>query len=104
MSNRKFDLHDGKSGAAIVVRVQPWSKHNLISDILDDGSLVIRLAVQDDDEKNTYLTQFIAEILGVSASQVEIVAKKSSTEILIAVLGLDKQTVHDRIIQKLKKQ
>ena len=43
MSERKFHLHDGKVGAAITVRVTPRASKNEISEILDDGTIKVRL-------------------------------------------------------------
>ena len=42
-NRREFELHDGKNGAAIAVRVTPRTAKNEIFAILDDGTVKIRL-------------------------------------------------------------
>ncbi len=75
MNERKFNLTNGKSGAAITVRVTPRSIRNEISEILDDGTIKVRLVTSKIDEKsNQTLIDFLAQVLEVKTSQLEIVA------------------------------
>lgn len=102
MKERKFNLHDGKSGAAITVRVTPRSSRNEISEILTDGTVKIRLtAAQSDDQANAALIQFLAEILNIKPAQLEIIAGAAGNDKLITILDLDKETVQERILQHI---
>jgi uncharacterized protein (TIGR00251 family) len=102
MEKRKFDLHDGKSGAAITVRVIPRSSQNEISEVLDDGTVKIRqVAAPNEAQANGLLLHFLAEVLEVNPKQLEIVAGASGNDKLITIIDLDKQSVHDRILRHL---
>ena len=75
MTPRKFRLHDGKKGAAMAVRVTPRASKNRIVDILSDGTVKIHLTAPPVEGKaNEALVKFLASILNVPVSRVEIVA------------------------------
>jgi uncharacterized protein len=102
MKEREFNLHDGKAGAAITVRVTPRSSRNEISEILDDGTVKVRLEAHQNEEKiNQALLAFLAEVLGVTTSQLEIVAGSTGYDKLITITDLDKNMVQERILQHL---
>jgi uncharacterized protein YggU (UPF0235/DUF167 family) len=44
------------------------------------------------------LIKFLAEILGVSRSRIEIVAGEKGRDKLVSVLDLDSQTVQERVL------
>lgn len=98
MKEREFRLHDGKAGAAFTVSVVPHAKRNEISEILSDGTVKVRLtAPGGDDKSNQALLTFLAEILEVKPSQLEIVAGISGNDKLITVMNIDKAAVNERI-------
>lgn len=102
MNERDYHLHDGQTGAAITVRVVPRSSSNEISEILNDGTVKIRLVAQVGVEQtNTALIAFLAEVLQVKPSQLEIVAGMTGKDKLVTITNLDKNQVHDRIIHNL---
>lgn len=99
MSDRKFQLHDGKKGSALAVRVTPRASRNEIVELLDDGTIKVRLATPPtDNEANEALIDFLAEILGVPKSRLDIVAGAAGRDKLIAVTDMDVETVHQRIL------
>lgn len=102
MKDRDYHLHDGKSGAAITVRVTPRASRNEISEILDDGTVKIRLtSTQQEEKTNQALVAFLAEVLGVKSAQVEVVAGLSGNDKLVTITDLDANTVHDRILKHI---
>jgi hypothetical protein len=102
MKERDYHLHDGKSGAAITVRVVPRSGSNAISEILDDGTITVRLTAQAGDEQtNRALIAYLAEVLQVKPQQLEIVAGLSGKDKLVTITGLDKIVVHHLIMGQL---
>lgn len=102
MKEREFNLHDGKAGAAITVRVTPRASVNKISEILEDGTVKVCLTVVPSDEVgNQALLAFLAEVLGVRVRQLEIVAGNTGNDKLITITDLDKETVQERIIKHL---
>lgn len=103
MSERKFRIHDQQSGAAIQVRVTPRAGRTMISAILADGTIKIRLASAPvDGRANDELVRYIAEILDVAESQIEIVSGKTGRDKLVAIIGLDSQAVQERIAATLE--
>lgn len=103
MTEREYNFHDGISGAAITVRIIPHSSRSEVSEVLPDGTILIRLATSHGDETgNGVLTAFLAEILAIKPGQLEIVAGLTGNDKLISILDLDKQMVHKRILQHLR--
>jgi uncharacterized protein (TIGR00251 family) len=99
MSDRKFELHDGKRGSALAVRVTPRASCNEIVELLDDGTIKVRIAsAPTDQEQNTVLLDFMAEILGVPRNRLEIVAGEAGRDKLISVVDMDVDTAHQRIL------
>lgn len=102
MSDRKFNLHDGKRGSALAVRVTPRASRNEIVELLDDGTIKIRIASPpSDNEANETLIKFLSEILGVPRSRLDIVAGVTGRDKLISVVDLDADTAHQRILAHL---
>ncbi|MFT3895568.1 MAG: DUF167 domain-containing protein [Anaerolineales bacterium] len=102
MSDRKYNLHDGKKGAALAVRVTPRASRNEIAEVLEDGTIKVRIASQPaDDESNAALLEYLSEILGVSKSRLDIVAGLTGRDKLVAVVDMDAETAHQRIVAHL---
>ncbi len=103
MLKRNYHLHDGKKGAALAVRVTPRASQNELVEIQSDGTVKVRIAAPaDDGQGNEVLVAFLAEILGVPPSRIDIVAGASSKDKLISVLDMDAEEVHNRIVGHLK--
>src|SRR5512145_2907763 len=102
MSDRKYNLHDGKKGAALAVRVTPRASRNEIAEVLDDGTIKVRIAAQPaDDESNAALLDFLSEILGVPRTRLDIVAGLTGRDKLVSVVDMDAETAHQRIVAHL---
>jgi uncharacterized protein (TIGR00251 family) len=99
MPPRSHRLHDARQGSALAVRVIPRSGRNQIAELMDDGRVKIRLAAAPvDGEANQQLIRFLAEVLHVPKSAIEIVAGLSSRDKLVTVLNLDAETLQQRIV------
>ena len=102
MSDRKFNLHDGKKGSALAVRVTPRASRNEIVELLDDGTIKVRIASPPaDNEANEMLIEFLSQILGVPRSRLDIVAGLTGRDKLISVVDMDADTAHKRILAHL---
>jgi uncharacterized protein len=102
MTERKFKLHNGQRGSALAVRVTPRASRNEIVEILDDGTIRVRLAAPpSDNEANIALIDFLAEILGVPKSKLDIVAGNAGRDKLISIVDMDVDTAHQRILAHL---
>jgi uncharacterized protein (TIGR00251 family) len=103
MTDRKYQLHNGKKGAALTIRVTPRASRNEIIEVLDDGTVKIRLTAPPVEGKaNTALVEFLAGILDVPPTKIEIVAGATGRDKLVSILDLDAETVHARILQNLQ--
>ncbi len=102
MAHREYNLHDGKKGAAIGVRVTPRARKDEIAEIMADGTVRIRLTAQPDEtETNQALSAFLAKILGVLPSKIEVVAGQTGRDKLVSILDLDAEETHQKILQNL---
>lgn len=100
---RKFDFHDGKRGSALALRVTPRASRNQIVGLLNDGTIKVHVAsTANDDESNKELVAFLAEVLGVPKSRVEIVAGETGRDKLVSVLDMDVETAHERILARVE--
>jgi hypothetical protein len=103
MSKRTYRLHDGKTGAAMAVRVTPRASRNEIVEIQTDGTVKIHLtAAPVDGKANDDLVAFLAEVLKVPKSSIDIVAGASGRDKLVSVLDMDADEMHKRIVGHLK--
>ncbi len=102
MSPRKYFLHDGKKGSAIAVRVTPRASKNEIVEVLNDGTIKVHLTAPPVEGKaNEALIKFLADVLDVAASRIEVVAGSSGRDKLISVLEMDTATVHKKILNHM---
>lgn len=102
MADRKFELHNGKKGAALAVRVTPRSSRNEIFGVLNDGTVKIHLTAPPvEGQANEALLKFLSEVLGVPVSRLDIVAGKTGRDKLVSVLDMDAEAVHKRIVKHM---
>lgn len=99
MPDRNFKLHNGKKGSALAVRVTPRASRNEIVELLEDGTIKVRIAAPpSDNEANETLIEFLSEVLGVPKSRLDIVAGASGRDKLISIVDMDAETAHQRIL------
>ena len=100
---RKFILHNGKRGSALAVRIMPRASHNQIVGVLNDGTIKVNLASEPADEVlNVELIGYIAEVLGVPKSRVEVVAGENGRDKLVSVMDMDVDTAHQRVLAHME--
>lgn len=96
---RKYELHDGQRGSALGVRVTPRASRNQIVGVLNDSTVKVHLVCGPSDEEiNIELIGYLAEVLGVPKSRVEIVAGANGRDKLVSVLDMDVDTTHQRVL------
>jgi hypothetical protein len=102
MVSRKFHLHDGKSGAALAVRITPRASKNEVTEIQNDGTVRIRLTVSAaEDVANPALITFLSELLEISPGKIDIVAGKTGKDKLVSILDMDAESVQKKILAHL---
>lgn len=78
---------------------------NEIHDILADGTVKIRLTAPPVDGKaNKELARFLAEVLDVPVSSIEILAGLTGHDKIVSILNLDTEQVQDKILRNLAKK
>jgi uncharacterized protein (TIGR00251 family) len=98
-NERSFKIHDGKVGAAITVRVTPRMAKNEIGEILEDGTIKIRLTAPPVDGKaNECLINYLAEVLETKPSKIEIVSGLTGRNKLISILDQSPEEVQQKIM------
>ncbi len=96
---RKYELHSGQRGSALAVRITPRASRNQIAGVLDDGTIKVYLVSDPSaDELNTELLSYLAEVLGVPKSRVEVVAGESGRDKLVSVMDMDVETAQQRVL------
>ena len=97
--DRKYELHNGQRGSALAVRVTPRASQNQISGVLNDSTVKVHLVCGPSDEEiNVEVLRFMAEVLGVPRSRIEIVAGTNGRDKLVSILDMDAETAHQRIV------
>jgi len=95
-------MHGGQKGSALAIRVTPRASSNEIAEVLDDGTIRVRLAAPPtDNEANEALLVYLSEILGVAKSRLDIVAGNVGRDKLISIVDMDVNTAHQRIVAHL---
>ncbi len=107
MAKRRFILHDGKHGAALTVRVTPRARKDEVAGIMPDGTLRIRvMAPPIEGKANEALVSFLAKVVGVRKSRIEIVAGEKGLDKIVSVLDMTSGEVEAKVrewIQSRKK-
>jgi uncharacterized protein (TIGR00251 family) len=100
--DRKFKLHNGQHGAAITVRVTPRSSRNEIAEVLNDGTVKIRLtAAPVEGAANKALIAFLSEVLDIAQSNIDIIGGLTSRDKLVTIRDLTPEQVQERIVARL---
>lgn len=98
---KKFKLSEGKTGAALAVFVVPGAQHNRVEQVLKDG--IVKVSLTDPSQggqANQSLVKLLAETLDVPPAKVDVIAGENSAEKLVSILGLDADSVNERILKK----
>ena len=94
MSSRKYNLHDGKVGSALTVRLTAKASRNAIAGIAEDGTVKIHVTASPaDGQDNKALIQLLAEILDIPESDVAIIVGETGRDKIVSILGLDAVTL-----------
>jgi hypothetical protein len=95
---RKFNLHNGVQGAAFAVRVTPRARKTGVAGVMEDGTIRVRVASPPVEGKaNEALLEFLARVLGVRRSRMEIVAGERGLDKLVSVHDMSAVEAQARI-------
>ena len=105
MTKRQYHFHGGKHGSALAIRVTPRASHNEIAEILSDGTVRVRLTAPPVEGKaNQALIKFLAKVLGVAPSRLEIVAGENGRDKLVSIVDMDVETAQQKIMEHLQQK
>jgi uncharacterized protein (TIGR00251 family) len=95
MSNREGDTG---SSSLLSIRVTPRAKKSEISELMQDGTIKIRLTAPPVGGKaNSALVDFLSEILEVPSSRIELISGSKGRNKRVLIHGMDEQTTLRRI-------
>ncbi len=96
---RRFgQLRPRGSGAALTVRVLPRAKKNEVAGFMPDGRVKVRLTAPPvEGAANRALVELLAQVLGVRAAAVEVVAGATGRDKIVSVIGLTPEVVEARL-------
>jgi len=84
------------------VRITPRASRNEIHEILDDGTVKIRITAPPvDGQANKAIIDFLSDVLNVPKSKLEIVAGQTGKDKIIAVEGMNSKEVQTKVLQHL---
>ena len=95
MSNREGDTG---SSTMLSIRVTPRAKKSEISELMQDGTIKIRLTAPPVGGKaNLALVAFLSDKLGVPSSKIELISGSKGRNKRVLINGMDEQTTLRRI-------
>lgn len=96
-------LSGGKRGAALAIRVTPRARRNEIVEILDDQTIKIRLTAPPIEGKaNEALIEFLAKVLGIPESRIDIVAGQTGRDKLVSIVDMETAEAQSRILNQIR--
>jgi uncharacterized protein (TIGR00251 family) len=92
-----FKITNAEGGAAFPVRVVPRASKNEISGRHGDAVKIRLTAAPVEGAANEALVDFLAEVLDVRKSQIEILSGHTSRDKVVCVIGLTPRAVEERL-------
>ena len=103
MAADEYTLSDGRRGAALAIRVTPRAKRNEVVEVLADDTVKIRLTAPPVEGKaNKALVDFLADLMGVPQSKIEIVAGATGRDKLVSIVDMEAGMAQAIILKQLK--
>jgi uncharacterized protein YggU (UPF0235/DUF167 family) len=85
--------------------MEPNAKRNEVKGV-SNGTLLLKIAVQSDDERNDYgneeLISFLGQILGIANDKISILQGKNHRIKLLGIDGMDMRQVMEKLKPHLK--
>ncbi|MEM9953831.1 MAG: DUF167 domain-containing protein [Chloroflexota bacterium] len=100
MTERKFEITDARSGAALAVRVVTRATETEIIGRTDEGALKVRLMASPagDPAANSELIAFLASKLGIDEAQIIIVGGEEKRDKIVTIEGISAGEVNEKLL------
>jgi uncharacterized protein (TIGR00251 family) len=93
---KKYEV--SKADTTIIIRVIPRAKKSEISQVLDDGTIKIRLTAPPVEGKaNQALVRFLADVFRISPSNIEIISGVKGRNKVVLIEGINEKTARSMI-------
>ncbi len=100
----RFQNGDERLNTILPVRITPRAQKNEISELMEDGTVKIRLTAPPIDGKaNKALVDFLSDILNVRRSRIEIISGMKSRDKRVRINGIGDQILYRSIKTLLSK-
>jgi uncharacterized protein (TIGR00251 family) len=97
---KKFKV--SKDDTTITIRVIPRAKKSEISQVLDDGTIKIRLTAPPVEGKaNKALVRFLADVFRISPSNIEIISGVKGRKKVVLIEGINEKTARSMIEEQI---
>ena len=94
-----------KADTIITIRVIPRAKKSEISQVLDDGTIKIRLTAPPVEGKaNQALVRFLADVFDISPSNIEIISGVKGRKKIVLIEGINQKTARAIIDEQMLEQ
>ncbi len=95
----KIDIRHTDGGAVIAVKVVPSSSRDRIAAVLGDALKITTTARPQRGKANTAVAQILAEALGISPRDIQLVSGRTSAAKEFCVAGLSVQQLRRRLTE-----
>jgi uncharacterized protein len=99
---RLHEFVDGKHRITLAIRVIPRAKKNEISQIMEDGTIKVRLSAPPVEGKaNRSLIEYLSKVLDVPETAIEIAAGSKSRNKIVSIIGFDPSMIERQLLNRL---
>jgi len=95
-------FHSRKHGAALAIRIIPFADTTSVSNVLQDGSIAIRISAPP-YHINKNLLVYLSGLLDIPQKDLEIVAGHTKTKKLVSIAGMSPAKVQGIILANLSR-
>jgi uncharacterized protein (TIGR00251 family) len=93
-----YGSEEAGSSTLLSIRVIPRARKCEISELMEDGTIKVRLTAPPIDGKaNLSLVEFLSEILEIPSSRIELISGARGRNKRVLIKGMDKKTTLSRI-------